>query len=84
MSNKVLKAYKISFETKLNPIPSQHSYVKKPVDHLEIVIYAEDVTDAINKAWQSITLTPNDYEIYSVLHNNHHYRWRFDENEEDE
>ena len=73
MDNKKLyKKYDVAFERScgLNHVPAD----KPPIDTIHIGLWAENVKNAIDLAWQSVTCSPEQYEIVGVTTDNH--RWR--------
>lgn len=65
---KMCYRYKVRFERKWKSWQLRTDDCQMPEASLDIV--AEDIETAMNIAWQSVTLSPEEYQITLVVQNN--------------
>ena len=73
------------FEVKFCKIYKETTTVKKdleetPVEQIVVQVWCEDICTAIGKAWQAVTVSPQNYEVLSVTTDEMMFRGvRYDE-----
>ena len=63
-NNDIYTSYAVIFEKKFVRGVDITEY--PPVRSIELVVYARDIDEAIKQAWQTVTVTPEKYEITSI------------------
>ena len=65
--------YTVEFTYKFKP---DRDFWDLPVYGLTVQVVAEDISDAMKKAWDSVRITSEDYEIEQVSRNGSRYNNR--------
>jgi len=55
--------YTVNFNRKYN---SDKDMMDPPVCSIDIQVFAKDISEAMQKAWDAVRVTPEDYEIEQI------------------
>jgi len=58
--------YIIDFNRKYRKFRSEIDIVDPPVIAITVIVFAKDITEAMQLAWKTVTVSPEDYEIERI------------------
>lgn len=74
---KKYRKFEVEFDKIWKPYEEQSmkdDMEETPAEEIKVTVWAENVNDAISKAWKNVTISPNNYEILHI--NTERSGWR--------